>query len=185
MNMLECCLSCGGVIGRDCWNPEECAQITQAMNQAAENDELATARAEIADLRERIEKLEAENKRLFKAGQNILADKHAAAADHERYFNLSQSRIQELLAEVARLSTVTEEDVQGAVDAYNKAEANPVMKKCTRCDGKGYHHGFGEHGHDPDWCENCGGGEWELADEHQSIRAALSAFVARASAKAG
>jgi len=28
---------------------------------------------------------------------------------------------------------------------------------CPRCKGKGYHHGFGEHGYDPDWCESCGG----------------------------
>lgn len=28
---------------------------------------------------------------------------------------------------------------------------------CERCRGKGYHHGFGEHGWDPDWCERCGG----------------------------
>ncbi len=35
-----------------------------------------------------------------------------------------------------------------------------VMSKtcaCERCGGKGYHHGFGEHGHDPDWCSECGG----------------------------
>jgi len=28
---------------------------------------------------------------------------------------------------------------------------------CDRCKGKGYHHGFGEHGWDPDWCVVCGG----------------------------
>ena len=34
-------------------------------------------------------------------------------------------------------------------------------KICSRCAGKGYHHGFGEHGHDPDWCSECGGcGSW-------------------------
>jgi hypothetical protein len=25
------CHSCGGVIGRDCWNPQECAEITERM----------------------------------------------------------------------------------------------------------------------------------------------------------
>lgn len=29
--------------------------------------------------------------------------------------------------------------------------------KCARCEGLGYHWGFGEHGHDPDWCSVCGG----------------------------
>jgi len=31
------------------------------------------------------------------------------------------------------------------------------VAKCPRCKGRGYHHGFGEHGHDPDWCSECGG----------------------------
>ena len=29
--------------------------------------------------------------------------------------------------------------------------------QCPRCKGRGYHHGFGEHGHDPDYCNQCGG----------------------------
>lgn len=29
--------------------------------------------------------------------------------------------------------------------------------RCERCQGRGYHHGFGEHGWDPDWCTRCGG----------------------------
>lgn len=28
---------------------------------------------------------------------------------------------------------------------------------CPRCGGKGYHHGFGDDGIDPDWCTLCGG----------------------------
>lgn len=31
------------------------------------------------------------------------------------------------------------------------------IRPCPRCDGRGYHWGFGEHGHDPDWCDVCGG----------------------------
>jgi hypothetical protein len=30
-------------------------------------------------------------------------------------------------------------------------------KPCERCASKGYHHGFGEDGMDPDWCVVCGG----------------------------
>jgi hypothetical protein len=33
----------------------------------------------------------------------------------------------------------------------------PEFVECARCKGKGYHHGFGEDGADPDWCEDCGG----------------------------
>lgn len=32
---------------------------------------------------------------------------------------------------------------------------------CPRCNGKGYHHGFGERGWDPDWCERCDGSQFE------------------------
>lgn len=35
---------------------------------------------------------------------------------------------------------------------------------CRRCKGRGYHHGFGEHGWDPDWCEHCGGARYETHD---------------------
>lgn len=35
---------------------------------------------------------------------------------------------------------------------------------CKRCQGRGYHYGFGEHGHDPDWCLDCGGPGDELHD---------------------
>lgn len=28
---------------------------------------------------------------------------------------------------------------------------------CPKCQGKGYVHGFGEHGADPDWCPSCDG----------------------------
>lgn len=28
---MSTCPSCGGIIGRDCFNPQECAWITQAM----------------------------------------------------------------------------------------------------------------------------------------------------------
>jgi DnaJ-class molecular chaperone len=31
------------------------------------------------------------------------------------------------------------------------------MTDCHRCTGRGYHHGFGEDGMDPDWCSECGG----------------------------
>lgn len=28
---MSACQSCGGIIGRDCWNPQECAEITSSM----------------------------------------------------------------------------------------------------------------------------------------------------------
>lgn len=53
---------------------------------------------------------------------------------------------------------------------------------CSKCDGRGYHHGFGEGGLDPDWCEECGGAiSWrpELSDllltKYADLRARLAA----------
>lgn len=43
------CGSCGGIIGRDCFNPEECAVITQSMNAASQYEpELHHLRRELA-----------------------------------------------------------------------------------------------------------------------------------------
>lgn len=64
---MSVCQACGGLIGRDCFNPEECMQITR--DQAAlcrelpgsfvelqiENDDL---RAKVKSLRETVEHLE-------------------------------------------------------------------------------------------------------------------------------
>ena len=51
------------------------------------------------------------------------------------------------------------------------------VKPCPRCDGIGYHHGFGEAGHDPDWCENCGGSTFvEKYSEDEAPDAILTAL---------
>ena len=34
-----------------------------------------------------------------------------------------------------------------------------MVVKCPRCEGRGYHWGFGEDGFDPDWCSECGGSQ--------------------------
>lgn len=44
---------------------------------------------------------------------------------------------------------------------------NRNWKKCDKCKGKGFHHGFGEHGHDPDWCTECGGLGDVIVDESE------------------
>lgn len=44
----------------------------------------------------------------------------------------------------------------GAAVFWKQLGSRPVMP-CARCGGKGYHYGFGEGGHDPDWCSECGG----------------------------
>lgn len=43
-----------------------------------------------------------------------------------------------------------------ALKAMNDTPVHLV--DCDRCKGKGFHHGFGEDGCDPDWCGDCGGG---------------------------
>ena len=43
------------------------------------------------------------------------------------------------------------------VTRYLAQVDNLEFIECQRCKGEGYHHGFGEDGADPDWCEDCGG----------------------------
>jgi hypothetical protein len=51
-------------------------------------------------------------------------------------------------------------------------------KACPRCLGRGYHHGFGEYGADPDWCEACGGpGHVMLHDYETCEKAAWEAAL--------
>jgi hypothetical protein len=38
------------------------------------------------------------------------------------------------------------------------------FSNCRRCDGRGFHHGFGENGADPDWCVKCGGPGFDAQD---------------------
>lgn len=66
-----------------------------------------------------------------------------------------------------------------ALAAFNQTVNEPQMIKCDRCDGKGYHHGFGENGVDPDWCDKCGGGGYDMApgEEIRALSAAISAYL--------
>ena len=69
---------------------------------------------------------------------------------------------------------ITDEMVDRAFKCFTDAlnEYTP----CTRCQGLGYHHGFGENGHDPDWCESCGGGSvMPKYDDRSAMRLALEA----------
>lgn len=72
---------------------------------------------------------------------------------------------------------ITDEMVEAALAAFNKTINDPKFVRCERCGGKGYHHGFGEQGHDPDWCANCGGGGYDIVpgEEARAMRAALEA----------
>lgn len=73
--------------------------------------------------------------------------------------------------------------VADRIAAYLAWVEKPEFVDCPRCTGKGYHHGFGEHGHDPDWCEACGGpgevvtepGTWSPDDLLAEALAALHA----------
>lgn len=76
---------------------------------------------------------------------------------------------------------VPDEAVDRALARFTEAANSMVM--CKRCNGEGYHHGFGEHGHSPDWCEACGGSQSvsEFSDREamrEAIRAALSSIFA-------
>jgi hypothetical protein len=66
---MSTCQSCGGIIGRDCFNPEECAWITQQQANQCEaaqynaeeaQHSLQQLKAEIATLVDKLEAISAE-----------------------------------------------------------------------------------------------------------------------------
>lgn len=63
-----------------------------------------------------------------------------------------------------------------AVKFDEQAHWDDFMETCERCKGRGYHHGFGEDGHDPDWCIDCGGPGCALNNER--IEAARAEWIA-------
>lgn len=57
---MSTCPGCGGVVGRDCWNPQECEWISRDMERRHHEEQGARqADAEIADLRARLAAVEA------------------------------------------------------------------------------------------------------------------------------
>lgn len=69
---------------------------------------------------------------------------------------------------------ITDEMVSAAYNVFLAAINDTAP--CDRCSSNGYHHGFGEHGHDPDWCDICGGSGFVAAhDEMSAMRKALEA----------
>jgi hypothetical protein len=84
----------------------------------------------------------------------------------------------------AALPRAPEPDLLVLVES-TAARLESEMVPCPRCTGKGYHHGFGEGGHDPDWCENCGGPGEVGQDPKVILREAFEAVRAtRAGAEA-
>lgn len=71
---------------------------------------------------------------------------------------------------------ITQEMVEAAFAAFT--DALNSTGPCKRCDNKGYHHGFGENGHDPDWCEVCGGaGFVPGSTDKEAMKLALEAAL--------
>jgi len=69
---------------------------------------------------------------------------------------------------------ITDEMVAAAYNTF-LAAVNDIAP-CERCASQGYHHGFGENGHDPDWCSVCGGSGFVPAhDEMSAMKLALEA----------
>jgi len=66
-----------------------------------------------------------------------------------------------------------------AAAAYNRfVNAINETEPCDRCEGRGYHHGHGNSGRDPDWCDKCGGdGFAQKYDEQTAMKLALKAAL--------
>lgn len=70
--------------------------------------------------------------------------------------------------------------VEAALTKFNEVINDPIMEPCPRCEGKGYHHGFGPDGVSPDWCNDCGGSQYNIrpGEEKRAMEAALTAALA-------
>lgn len=78
----------------------------------------------------------------------------------------------------------TEAEIEAALEAFNAVVNAPQMVPCPKCEGRGYHHGFGEDGASPDWCTDCGGNQYNVVpgEELRAMTAALtSAYALRSS----
>jgi hypothetical protein len=80
------------------------------------------------------------------------------------------------------MMSMDEKALVAAREAYRAAEESPHVVPCPKCEGRGYHHGFGEDGADPDYCSRCGGGGYDLAEgeEHRPLNDAISAYLSAA-----
>lgn len=75
-----------------------------------------------------------------------------------------------------RAPKVTDEMAAAAYNRFTNAVNDAAP--CARCRQRGYHHGFGENGHDPDWCTACGGsGFVQKYDEQTAMKLAVEAAL--------
>jgi hypothetical protein len=92
------------------------------------------------------------------------------ASEHAERIAAASKRLAELMSAAGNVAS-GRDAIVSRVRRYLQLQESPEFKPCPRCNGQGYHHGFGEHGHDPDWCEDCGGpgeilvDDWEDGDE--------------------
>lgn len=93
------------------------------------------------------------------------------------------------------MSAADRERIEAAVqkiEQYLGWQDTPQFQPCPRCEGKGHHHGFGEHGQDPDWCLHCGGpgqiptepGEWSPEDLLREVLPLLDLLASQAAIRA-
>ncbi len=74
------------------------------------------------------------------------------------------------------MTEITTEMVERAYNRFMQTMSE--TEDCQRCVSRGYHHGFDEHGNDPDRCEVCGGsGFVPKFDEMSAMREALGAAL--------
>jgi hypothetical protein len=77
------------------------------------------------------------------------------------------------------MTALNSEGLEKAAKAYDDALNNPVFVDCRKCQGTGYHHGFGETGHDPDWCLDCGGSKVVMTagEDARPLKSAITAYL--------
>ena len=103
-------------------------------------------------------------------------EKELAKAFAKAGFSVPQYSLASIAVGVVRAWMLEEETVETVTRRMEMVRCQPTMISCPRCKGSGYHHGFGEDGRDPDWCDKCGG-PGLICDPFEEARAALTALV--------
>lgn len=118
------CDSCGGVLGRDCFNPQECTFITQRINMEAQQE----GESSYADL-----KAENENLKAFKSYVHDRLDKMGIPSDPEPENNLAhgcriEGRLNNLEAKNAKLRSVIQKQIHRLNLLHESRLVNTVIE---------------------------------------------------------
>ncbi len=168
---MSVCHSCNGLIGRDCWNPQECAEITERMAMDAERHP-ATDKANTAGL---VAEIDAEMQGRRRGYADVRGELLFRCRDSLVTAASAQARIAALEAErddADRRAGAAERLLEGKTDRIIKRERWLRDAK----EARGYHQNIS---FDRVWADTCAAADRAQAAEARADR--LATLVKRLS----